>query len=186
MCELTLKERCLKVARINRIEYILFWVCPVLIFAVSQLFYDSVVGALRYYDCGDISNYDFMAAERYYDMLDFYVENGIIFLTIICIPLAIGRFEWKLRNEMAIQVAPEAVEIYRRWSLYRLLILAVPAYLGVAGYYLFVNDTCGICGLLALAASLYCIPGFRRLRKELQLYLGDGEDEDDYDEEDEE
>ena len=51
----------------------------------------------------------------------------------------------------------------------RLALLALPVLGGFLTYYMVLSNTGVLCALIALTASLFCLPGEERLRKELHI-----------------
>ena len=66
-------------------------------------------------------------------------------------------------------------ELFHRYQ-YALLVVAagvvlmvLPALGGFLGYCLLLSNKCLLCGLIALVAMLFCVPGQKRLRSELHI-----------------
>ena len=51
----------------------------------------------------------------------------------------------------------------------RLALLAIPVLAGFFTYYVMLSSTGVLCALIGLTASLFCLPGEGRLRKELHI-----------------
>ena len=64
---------------------------------------------------------------------------------------------------------PEALRLYALWSGVRLALLAIPVLAGFFTYYIMLSSTGALCALIGLTASLFCLPGEGRLRKELHI-----------------
>ena len=73
------------------------------------------------------------------------VETLVILLTVVCVPLSLKLFAWVLARRI------DAV-----------------------GIYLLLSNKCLLCGLIALVAMLFCVPGRKRLCNE--LHIGQGEE----------
>ena len=63
----------------------------------------------------------------------------------------------------------DALRLYVLWSGVRLALLAVPVLAGFLTYYMILSNKGVLCALIALTASLFCLPGENRLRKELHI-----------------
>ena len=50
-----------------------------------------------------------------------------------------------------------------------MVLLALPVIAGFLTYYAMLSTTGLLCGLIALTASLFCLPGEERLRRELHI-----------------
>ena len=102
-------------------------------------------------------------------------ETVVILLTVVCVPLALKLFAWVLERQIDRARADRALRLYAAWSLGRLALLFLPALAGFAGYALLLSDKCLLCGLIALVALLFCVPGEKRLRSELRIDKNPGE-----------
>ena len=89
-------------------------------------------------------------------------------------PVSLKLFSWMLERRIDVVTFPEALRLYSRWSGVRLLLLFIPIAAGLFLYYLMWSSTGMLCALIGLTASLFCLPGEERLRKELHI---DKEDE---------
>lgn len=101
--------------------------------------------------------------------LVYFAEALTILLTAVCVPLSLKLFAWVRDKKMTEVMIPEALRMYLLWSGIRLAMLAIPVLVGFITYYLTMSHTGVLCGLIAVTASLFCVPGERRLRKELDI-----------------
>lgn len=101
--------------------------------------------------------------------LIYYVETLVILLTAACVPVSLKLFAWVMTKKIDTVTIEKALQLYVRWSLVRLLILFVPVMAGLLTYYLLMSHSAALCGLIGLTASLFCMPGEKRIRKELQI-----------------
>lgn len=101
--------------------------------------------------------------------LIYYVETLVILLTAACVPVSLKLFAWVMTKKIDTVTIEKALQLYVRWSLVRLLILFVPVIAGLLAYYLLMSHSAALCGLIGLTASLFCMPGEKRIRKELQI-----------------
>ena len=62
-----------------------------------------------------------------------------------------------------------ALKCYVQWSIVRLGILEVAIVTNLLCYYLTLSTTGNLCMLIGLTASLFCLPGEKRLRNELHI-----------------
>ena len=100
------------------------------------------------------------------------VETLVILLTVACVPLALKLFAWVLARRIDTAGIDQALRLYGIWSTVRALLLFLPALGGFLGYYLLLSNKCLLCGLIALVAMLFCVPGQKRLRNELHIDQG--------------
>ena len=85
------------------------------------------------------------------------------------VPIALKLFSWVLIRKIDVVTLPEALRLYALWSGVRLALLAIPVLAGFFTYYIMLSSTGALCALIGLTASLFCLPGEGRLRKELHI-----------------
>ena len=93
----------------------------------------------------------------------------MILLTVLCVPLALKLFAWVLARRIDAVGIDRALRLYVVWSTVRVMLLFLPALGGFLGYCLLLSNKCLLCGLIALVAMLFCVPGQKRLRSELHI-----------------
>ena len=143
-----MEEQIKKAVRFVRMSYLLFWMVPVVFVLVGETT-DSWVGA--YAD--DVRT-------------TYYAETLSILLAAACVPLSLKLFAWVLYRRIDRAGIARALQLYVFWSGIRLVLLALPLMAGFLTYY----------GMLriALTASLFCLPGEERLRRELHIEREEG------------
>ena len=134
-----------------KIEFVAVW-CLVLLLVVC-------------YEAGIFTEGLFVGDAR----MDYILTTIGILLTIVMIPLSLRLFNLNLVKRISKLSTFEALKSYRRWSEVRLALLLVAALLNMSIYYLTLNTTGLFCSLMALLATLFCIPTKERLLKELDL-----------------
>lgn len=134
-----------------KIEFVAVW-CLVLLLVVC-------------YEAGIFTEGVFVGDAR----MDYILTTIGILLTIVMIPLSLRLFNLNLVKRISKLSTFEALKSYRRWSEVRLSLLLVAALLNMSIYYLTLNTTGLFCSLMALLATLFCIPTKERLLKELDL-----------------
>ena len=134
-----------------KIEFVAVW-CLVLLLVVC-------------YEVGLFTEGIFVGDVR----MDYILTTIGILLTIVMIPLSLRLFNLNLVKRITKLSTFEALKSYRRWSEVRLALLLVAALLNMSIYYLTLNTTGLFCSLMALLATLFCIPTKERLLKELDL-----------------
>lgn len=100
----------------------------------------------------------------------YFAETLAILLVAICVPVSLKLFAWVLTRKIDLVTLPEALRLYSRWSRLRIALLTLPVLAGFAVYYLMLSNTGVLCAFIALTASLFCLPGEGRLRKELHIH----------------
>ena len=96
-------------------------------------------------------------------------ETIVILLTVLNVPVSLKLFARILSRQIAQTGIGQAISLYVRWSVWRLTMLFLPIACGMAGYYLLMSNNCLLCALIGLVASLFCVPGEQRLRRELNI-----------------
>ena len=88
----------------------------------------------------------------------YFAETLSILLVAACVPVSLKLFAWVLTRKIDKVSLPEALRLYSFWSKVR-----------VAMLYLTLSNKGLLCAFIALTASLFCLPGEGRLRKELHI-----------------
>lgn len=140
-----------------QMEYVLIWVLPV----VLVVLYETGVMVEGAY-AGDVR-------------MDYILQTVGILLAVGLIPLSLRLFSLSLVKNVKQLSLPEALKSYRRWSEVRIGLLLAPVLVNLSFYYLTMNNTGALCAMMALIASLFCIPTRKRMLDELDLV----KDEDD-------
>lgn len=99
----------------------------------------------------------------------YVAETVVILLTVLCVPVSLKLFARILSRQIAKAGIERAVSLYAWWSTWRLAMLFVPVMCGVVGYYLSLSNNSLLCAMIGLVASLFCVPGEKRLRRELNI-----------------
>lgn len=99
----------------------------------------------------------------------YYLETIGILLTAVCVPLSLKLFSMVLKNKINELTVTLALKRYVLWSNVRLGILEVVVLFNLLCYYLTLSNTGNLCMLIGLTASLFCLPGEKRLRNELHI-----------------
>lgn len=146
-----MEEQIKRVARRLKITFIAFWLLPVIWIIVGE------TGG----------NWVGMYAANVRGT--YFAETLCILLAAICVPVSLKLFAWVLTRKIDLVALPEALRLYSLWSIVRLLILVLPVMTGFAVYYLMLSNKGVLCAFIALTASLFCLPGEVRLRKELHI-----------------
>jgi hypothetical protein len=134
-----------------QLEYVLVWVLPLVLVAL----YETGVMTEGVY-AGDVR-------------MDYILQTVGILLVVGLIPLSLRLFSLSLVKHVKQLTLPEALKSYRRWSEVRIGMLLVPVLVNLSFYYLTMNTTGVMCAMMALIASLFCIPTRKRMLDELDL-----------------
>ncbi len=132
-------------------EYAAIWVLPLLLVIL--------------YETGIMAEGAFAGDFR----TEYLLQTVGILLTVGLIPLSLRLFHLSLINRVKQLPLPEALKSYRRWSEIRIALLLVPVLMNLSFYYLTMNNTGVWCALMALLASLFCVPTRKRMLEELDL-----------------
>jgi len=101
--------------------------------------------------------------------LIYLLETLLILMTAVCVPVSLKLFSWILVRKIDMMSISDALQAYLKANHLRLLLLAIPVYAGIVIYYLMMSSSAILCALIALTASLFCVPSEKRLRNELHL-----------------
>lgn len=146
-----MEERIKQVTRLLKVLYACYWLLAVFIVVCSETT-DYWTGL--YAD--DVRT-------------TFEAETITILLAVVCVPVSLKLFSWVLDHKIDVVSLPVALRLYAGWNAVRLVLLALPVMAGLFTYYLTLSTKGVLCALIALTASLFCIPGENRLRKELRI-----------------
>lgn len=91
-----------------------------------------------------------------------------VLLTMGLVPLALKLFPLLLPRYEGEPVRLR-LQLHRRASLLRLVLLALPTWMGLWLYYATLNNIGGFCALISVTASFFCLPGRERLKEELLI-----------------
>ena len=101
--------------------------------------------------------------------MQYILDTISILTTIALVPLSLKIFSVKLNKKIKMAGLENALKLYRQWSSVRLMIIAFITYLNIMIYYMTLNSIGGLCALIGLTASIFCLLGERKLREELNL-----------------
>lgn len=146
-----MKEQIKRLYKIQVSSYIALWVLP----ALLVFMYESGILTEGIY-AGD-------------SKMEYILQSISILLTVGLIPFALRLFNLNLVKHIKELSLTEALKSYRIWSDIRLCLLFVPTVLNLSFYYLSLNTTGLFCALMALFASLFCVPSENRIKNELNL-----------------
>ncbi len=134
-----------------KVTFACFWAFPILFVAFGEVENDWV-GMYA----GNVS-------------VTYMAETITILLAALCVPLSLKFFSWGMTRKIDAAAFPKALKLYARWSDVRLLMLAVPVVAGLFTYYAMLSTAGVFCAVIALTASLFCLPGEGRLRREMHI-----------------
>lgn len=134
-----------------KMQYVLFWVLPVLLIAGYEL---NVLPVGIYADDGGAQ---------------YVLETMGILLTIALIPASLKLFSFILKKQTEGVQFPIALKRYTLWSGIRLGMLGTAVLFNLIVYYLTLGNMGSLCALITFIASFFCLPGEKRLREELDV-----------------
>ena len=149
-----MEKKIRQLLRYLQIEYVAVWVLPLLLVAL----YETGVMTEGAY-AGDVR-------------MDYVLQTVGILLAVGLIPLSLRLFSLSLVKNVKQRSLPEALKSYRRWSEIRTGMLVV----NLSFYYLTLNNTGVLCAMMALIASLFCVPTRKRMLDELDLVKEENEE----------
>lgn len=132
-------------------QYYLFWLLPILLVMAYE--------------------FDFLPVGLYADdpRMMYVLETAGILTAIVCVPLSLKLFNIVLKKKIDEVHLEEALSKYIFWSGVRLGVLEIAVLLNVFVYYLTLSNVGAFCGLIALTASVFCLPSEKRMREELNV-----------------
>ena len=92
-----------------------------------------------------------------------------VLLAICLIPMSLRIFNLSLTKYIRNLDIDRALKSYRRWSEVRIILLLVVAVFNISLYYWTMDTTGLLCAAMAVLASMFCVPGKKRLLSELDL-----------------
>lgn len=152
-----MEKKIRQLLRYLQIEYVAVWVLPLLWWLFMKQGDDR--GAYA----GDVR-------------MDYVLQTVGILLAVGLIPLSLRLFSLSLVKNVKQRSLPEALKSYRRWSEIRTGMLVVPVLVNLSFYYLTLNNTGVLCAMMALIASLFCVPTRKRMLDELDLVKEENEE----------
>ena len=146
-----MKEQIERILTLQKVMFSIVWIAPILIVVLNE----TGVYQKGIYQ-GDVQ-------------MDYILQSISILLTMGLIIFALRMFNLNLVKRIKNLPLQEALKSYRIWCDVRLSLLFVPIVLDFAFYYLTLNTTSLFCGLMALIATLFCVPTKSRIMNELDL-----------------
>lgn len=146
-----MEEQIKRAVRSLNISYIFFWVLPAFLLGA---------GEFELFPVGGLADNT---------KVTYYFETIGILITALCVPLSLKLFSLVLKNKIDHLTITLALKRYVQWSIIRLGVLEVVIVLNLLCYYLTLSSTGNLCMLIGLTASLFCLPGEKRLRNELHI-----------------
>ena len=146
-----MEEQIKRAVRNLNISYVFFWVLPAFLLGAGE-FELIPVGILE----GNVQS-------------TYYFETAGILLTALCIPLSLKLFSLVLKKKIDNMTITFALKRYVQLSIVRLGILEIAIVVNLLCYYLTLSSTGNLCMLIGLTASLFCLPGEKKLRNELHI-----------------
>lgn len=146
-----MEEQIKRVLKSLKIQYISFWILPVVLVILGE---------------GGVLPVGIKADS----VRAVYVFETVgILLTAVLVPLSLKLFSLVLSKKIDRMTFPVALSRYQLWSAVRLALLEFVVVFNLAGYYFTLSTTGALCALIGLTASLFCLPGEKRMRTELHI-----------------
>ena len=101
--------------------------------------------------------------------MEYYLDTLGVFITLSFVPSALILFP-KMLPKKVLPITDEATRLakYLLWSEVRLSLLFVVAMVNLSIYYITINNTGGLCALIAVTASFFIWPSESRIAKDLE------------------
>lgn len=131
-----------------------------------------VIGLIAGYECGILEEGVLIGN----DNAIYVAQLTGVLLAICLIPMSLRIFNLSLTKYIKTLNIENALKSYRRWSEVRIILLLVVAVFNISLYYWTMDNTGLLCGGMAVLASMFCIPGRKRILSELDLTKEEEED----------
>ena len=105
----------------------------------------------------------------------YVVQTLIVLLTLSLIPASLKIYSVAIHKIPANNSITEVITRYRHWNEVRLALLAVVALTGMSVYYVTLSSIGGLCALLGLTSTLFCLPTEKRVTNELHQLQNEDE-----------
>lgn len=154
-----MEEKIRRLLCILKVEYALFWALNIALVVM--------------YESDILPQGVFVGDAR----ADYALQTVGILLAIGMIPFSLRMFHLSLTRYVKRLSLPMALVSYRRWNEVRLAMLLAPSLFNMTAYYTTLNTTGLLCAGMVIVASLFCIPGHKRMLEELDLEKDDLSDD---------
>ena len=101
--------------------------------------------------------------------LQYIWETIAILTTVILVPLSLKLFNIIMTKKVVKSSLQVAMRLYKRWNEIRLLMLAIVTFLNIYVYYTTLDNIGGLCALIGVTASIFCLPSEKKLKEELNI-----------------
>ena len=101
--------------------------------------------------------------------LQYIWETIAILTTVILVPLSLKLFNIVMTKKVVKSSLQVAMRLYKRWNEIRLLMLAIVTFLNIYVYYTTLDNIGGLCALIGVTASIFCLPSEKKLKEELNI-----------------
>lgn len=101
--------------------------------------------------------------------LQYIWETIVILTTVILVPLSLKLFNIIMTKKVVKSSLQVAMRLYKRWNEIRLLMLAIVTFLNIYVYYTTLDNIGGLCALIGVTASIFCLPSEKKLKEELNI-----------------
>lgn len=99
-----------------------------------------------------------------------YIWNTAgILAALAFVPAALKLFNVAMTKRIAPAPLDTAMRLYRKWNEIRLGMLAAATFFNIYVYYATLDNIGGLCALIGITASIFCLPNEKRIRDELNL-----------------
>ena len=127
-----------------------------------------IISALAFcedYEFGWLQEGEYAADVR----MQYILETiGIVVATCL-VPLSLKSFGWVMEKKIKRAPLASAIRLYRRMGEVRLALLAIVVFVNIYVYYATLDNIGGLCALIGVTASLFCLPSAKKIESELDL-----------------
>lgn len=101
--------------------------------------------------------------------MQYILGTAGILTTIALVPLSLKLFSFTLIKKIKETTLPKALKLYKVYSEIRIGILTAIVLMNIIIYYFTLQNLGGLCALIGLTASFFCLPSEKKIRKELNF-----------------
>lgn len=92
-----------------------------------------------------------------------------ILTALLIVPLSLKLFSIVMNKKINNLPLQSAIKSYKMWSEIRLLMLAIVTFFNIFVYYSTLDNIGGLCALIGITASVFCLPSKKKLKEELSI-----------------
>ncbi len=101
--------------------------------------------------------------------LQYIWSTASILITLLMVPFSLKLYSYVMTKQIDHAPLNQALKLYKKWNEIRLLMLALPTFFNIFVYYATLDNMGAFCALISITASIFCLPGEKKLKDELNI-----------------